>query len=167
MWYYPQTESDEEKLNNFRSVVNKYKMKELDGLIVKKRNATYPRLKCSKLRGAKAGEQLVKNLCDGLIDNADGSIIHDIMDADLGCNIEHNIPFSHKKLSFINLDDKLPDYILHGDDYYIAKLLKHKDEKKIGIIKQIISTANLSLDEINTICHYLMRQGPKFNYPRE
>jgi hypothetical protein len=161
--YYPQTESDEEKLHNFRSVVAKYQMKQLDGLIIKPANGKYPRLACSNLRGKRANEQLVKNLCDGLINCAHPSIIYDIMEADIGLNTEYNIPFSNKPLSFMCLERGLPNYCLQGDEYHISKLLNHRDEERILQLKKIIKLSKLSFEEINTICHFLMRQGAPFS----
>tara|TARA_R110000824_G_scaffold347197_1_gene533991 strand:- start:1618 stop:2121 length:504 start_codon:yes stop_codon:yes gene_type:complete len=162
--YYAQTKTDEIKLNNFRAVITKYHVKLLEGIIIKKPNAIYPRLICSKLRGIKAGDQLVKNLCDGLINNADPSILFDIINNEIGINLEYNIPFSSNKLSFINLQQNIPNYILRDDDYYIDKLIcnNYTSQKKLQLIQSVIKKSNLNFDEINNICHFLMRQGKPF-----
>ena len=149
--YYAQTKTDEIKLNNFRAVITKYHVKLLEGIIIKKPNAIYPRLICSKLRGIKAGDQLVKNLCDGLINNADPSILFDII----------NNEFDIDKNPFLK---NIPNYILRDDDYYIDKLIcnNYTSQKKLQLIQSVIKKSNLNFDEINNICHFLMRQGKPF-----
>jgi len=158
--FYAQTESDHQKLSEFSSICTKYNQKKKEGLIILQKNARYPRLSTSKLRGIKGCEQLINSLCEGLLYEPPFEIIYDIMHQDLGYNQEYDIVYSNKELSFINLSNTIPEYVLQGDEYYIAKLINSKN--KVENIKRFIKLAKFELNEINNICHYLVRQGPAF-----
>tara|TARA_R100000278_G_C5416112_1_gene144879 strand:+ start:265 stop:651 length:387 start_codon:yes stop_codon:yes gene_type:complete len=110
MGFYPQSPEDEILLDNFRDVVAKYRTLCLDGMIVKPKNGTYPRLSITHKRGARAGEELVNFLCRMLINDPPLSIIHDIEDAEFCFNPKYELLGSTKPLTFMVLQDEIPNY---------------------------------------------------------
>jgi len=143
--YYPQSQQDENLLNELKVVQFKYQQKLLDGLIIYKINSFYPRLSCSKRRGVEAGRELVSNLCNGLINGAPVSILSDIRNAKLNDNNKFNIMCSDRPISILHLDTKIPDYILHGQAYYIEKLLAYGSHCQSLII--LLTKADLTGNE--------------------
>lgn len=159
--YYAQTSYDQERLNNFESVVNKYFSMVKDDLIIKKPNSLYPRIATSNYRGVKAGVQLVKQLCLNLINNPPISIIFDIINSSLTYDKTHQVVVSNKPLSFIFLVNQIPQYLLQNDSYYISKLIENN--KPLDIIKKIMDTCDLTITELNSITKY--RKKTKINEP--
>lgn len=143
--FYPQTQQDENLLNELLVVQNKYQQKLLDGHIIYRHNSTYPRLSCSKKRGVEAGREVVSNLCDGLIDGAPISILHDIIDAKLGDNNKYNLIGSDRPISILHLAPKIPAYILSGQAYYIEKLLCYGSHYQSLVI--LLTKAHLTVKE--------------------
>ena len=114
MGFYPQSPEDEILFDNFRDVVSKYRTLCLDGLIIKPANGVYPRLSITHLRGSRAGEELVNFLCRCLIHHAPLSILEDIENAEFCFNPKYQILGSTQLVSFMVLQDKIPDFKIHN-----------------------------------------------------
>ncbi len=105
--YYPQTKTDNKILANFKDIRNKYLFKLNQGIYIKKNNSIYPRISTSNNRGKRSADEIIKDLCLGLIYNPPFEIIFDIMkDVTISCDDANGIYYSDDLLSFINLEPK-------------------------------------------------------------
>ena len=157
--FYAQSKKDNELLHRFNDIINKYNFKLREGLIVKKANATYPRLVNTQLRGKRSATEVLKSLTQGIIDNAPFSMIYDIMKTQKLYNQDGYIG-SPNLLSFINLSPEKPQW--DDEAIIIRKLIKNNHNNKIGLIKRIMSKCDFNLEEINEVNNFLMRLGPAF-----
>ena len=110
--------------HRFNDIINKYNFKLREGLIVKKANATYPRLVNTQLRGKRSATEVLKSLTQGIIDNAPFSMIYDIMKTQKLYNhrrLYRQAPTSY--LSFINLSPEKPQW---DDEAIIIRKLNQK-----------------------------------------
>jgi hypothetical protein len=157
--YYAQSKKDNELLQQFNDVINKYNFKLREGLIVKKANATYPRLVNTQLRGKRSAVEVLKSLTQGIIDDAPFSMIYDIMKTQkLYC--DNGYIASPHVLTFVNLSLEKPQW--DDEAIMIKKLLQKNHNNKIGLIKRILEKCNFTLEDINEVNNYLMRLGPAF-----
>ena len=139
--FYPQNENDNKLLENFKDIVEKYKYKINQGVYIKKANALYPRLSSSQKRGKRSAEEVIKDLCDGLIPNIHFCIIYDIMsDIEIKYDTEYNIFYSNRLVSFINLINKIPIF---------------NTKSKILKIKKEIKNANFNGEQLNELCKFI------------
>ncbi len=151
MFYYPQTKIDNIYLNNFKDIQQKYKFKIQEGLYIKKKNSKYPRLSISNKRGKRGAEEVINDLCRGLISDPPFSIIYDIMnDIKINYDYEHRISYSDHTLSFINLSTQ-------------EKLLNPKNN--LQNIFNIIKQSNFNEFELSEISKYVcsLSCGQKWN----
>lgn len=142
--FYPQTKSDNDKLENFKAIRDKYKTKLQEGHIIKKANSIYPRLDETKKRGKRSAEEVVEHLCIGLIDNPHFSIIYDIIKDNIEINYDENSKcfYSTQLLSFINLSPNTP--------------LFNQNTKLSDILKQI-KDAKFNAQQLTDISKFVMR----------
>ena len=147
--YYPQSQEDELLLKDLQTVQNKYRMKLMDGLIIIKVNSQYPRLSCSNKRGVEAGRELIANLCNGLINGAPISILSDISNAILSDKNKFTLISSNIPISILHLEQKIPTYILHDQDYHISMVLNYGNH--YDAILKMVTTSNLTSREIKQI----------------
>ncbi len=139
--FYPQTLTDNKFLENFKDIREKYNYKLAQGVYIKKPNAIYPRLKDSKKRGHRSAEEVINDLCTGLIPDPPFTIIYDIMKSN-EIRYDHidDIYYSNQLLSFINLSTNKP-------------ILRPKN-KLSNIMKQI-KEANFNGQELTEISKYV------------
>ncbi len=120
--FYPQTKLDNTILGNFKDIRNKYLFKLDQGIYIKKKNSIYPRLSTSTKRGKRSADEIIKDLCEGLITDPPFSIIYDIM-KDIKISYEDGNYYSDSLLSFINLSKIKPKSNLQN----ILDLIKESD----------------------------------------
>lgn len=142
--FYPQTKSDNDKLENFKAIREKYKTKLEQGHIVKKSNSIYPRLLDSKKRGKRSAEEVVDHLCIGLLEKPHFSIIYDIIKDNINIHYDEEAKcfFSNQLLSFINLSPNTP--------------LFNQNSKLSAILKQI-REAKFNAQQLTDISKFVMR----------
>lgn len=139
--FYPQTLKDNKMLENFKDIREKYIWKISQDVYVKKANAIYPRLKESKKRGQRSAEEVINDLCTGLIPDPPFTIIYDIMkNIEIKYDHTNEIYYTDQLLSFINLSTNVP-------------ILRPKN-KLTNILKQI-KDANFNGHQLTEISKYV------------
>ncbi len=139
--FFPQTKTDNTFLGNFKDIREKYRYKISQNVYIKKPNALYPRLAGSKKRGKRSADEVIQDLCNGLIPNAPFTIIYDIMkEIEIRYDHEDDIYYSDQLLSFINLSTNKP-------------ILKPKN--KLSHVKKIIKDSNFNGMELTEISKYV------------
>ena len=160
--FYAQTEEDNKVLENFNDVITKYNIKLGAGLIVKKPNSIYPRLSNSDKRGKRGAQEVINNLCDGLLKDPPFSIIFDIMKIK-GMTRVNGYLCCPQMLCFLNLSCESPKFSSHI--FKMKNLIKKNHNNKIGLICKMIELCEFKLEEINEVNKFLMRCGPAFKMP--
>lgn len=157
--YYAQCKADNELLLKFNDIINKYNYKLREGLIVKKANATYPRLVNTQLRGKRSAQEVLNTLTQGILSDVPFSMIYDIMKTQKLFISDSYVACPHP-LSFVNLSLTKPDW--DDENFLIKKLVEKYKDNKLSLIHKILDKCDFKLEEINEVNNYLMRLGPAF-----
>jgi len=145
--FYPQTKSDSVILMNFKAIKDKYRVKLESGHIIKKPNGIYPRLLDSKNRGKRSAEEVIKSLCQGLINDPPFSIIYDIMkDMEIKYDDDYDVYKCDQLLSFINLSNETPAF---------------NKSTRLDFVKKYISESNFNPYQLSDISKYVCRLSIK------